>query len=65
MNTKITKIPVSLAQKQIAMLVNLAQSEAQRMRNRVPLEERTPSFQEWLDELDWVIHVLARAVRFR
>lgn len=65
MNTKITKIPVSLTQKQITMLAGLARSEAQRMRNRVPLEERTPLFQEWLDELDWVIHVLARAVRFQ
>ena len=65
MNTKITKIPVSLTQKQITMLAGLTRSEAQRMRNRAPLEERTPLFQEWLDELDWVIHVLTRAVRFR
>ena len=65
MSTKITKIPVSLTQKQIAMLAGVARSEAQRMRNRVPLEERTPSFQEWLDDLDWVTHVLARAARFR
>jgi hypothetical protein len=59
------KIMITLTRNQAITLINLVSTETRRMRSRVPLENRTPLFQERLDGLDQVFTMLNRAARLR
>jgi hypothetical protein len=60
-----SEITINLTRSQAITLINLVSAEARRMRYRVPLENRTPLFQERQDDIDQVLTVLNRAARFR